>query len=120
MGLGSGIRDPGSGKNLFRIPDPGVKEAPDPGSGSATLNLIKNSLITWVISKIYGFIKPGGSAGGSHSAREAAGGGSAHRNASSAPSPSCTPTAPAPTAAARFDRRLAVLGQIQPGTRRLM
>jgi hypothetical protein len=27
----------GSGKNLFRIPDPGVKKAPDPGSGSATL-----------------------------------------------------------------------------------
>jgi hypothetical protein len=39
MGLGFGIRDPGSGKNLFRIPDPvpGVKKAPDPGSGSATL-----------------------------------------------------------------------------------
>jgi hypothetical protein len=37
MGLGSGIRDPGSGKNLFRIPDPGVKKAPDLGSGSATL-----------------------------------------------------------------------------------
>ncbi len=37
MYLGSGIRDPGSGKNLFRIPDPGVKKAPDPGSGSATL-----------------------------------------------------------------------------------
>jgi hypothetical protein len=37
--LGSRIRDPGSGKNLFRIriPDPGVKKAPDPGSGSATL-----------------------------------------------------------------------------------
>jgi hypothetical protein len=34
---GFGIRDPGSGKNLFRIPDPGVKKAPDPGSGSATL-----------------------------------------------------------------------------------
>jgi hypothetical protein len=33
----SGIRDPGSGKNLFRIPNPGVKKAPDPGSGSATL-----------------------------------------------------------------------------------
>jgi hypothetical protein len=32
MGLGSGIRDSGSGKNLFRIPDPGVKKAPDPGS----------------------------------------------------------------------------------------
>ncbi len=37
MGLESGIPDPGSGKNLFRIPDPGVKKAPDPGSGSATL-----------------------------------------------------------------------------------
>ncbi len=37
MGLGSGIRDSGSGKNLFWIPDPGVKKAPDPGSGSATL-----------------------------------------------------------------------------------
>ncbi len=34
---GSRIRDPGSGKNLFRIPDPEVKKAPDPGSGSATL-----------------------------------------------------------------------------------
>ncbi len=32
MGLGSGIW-----KNLFRIPDPGVNIAPDPGSGSATL-----------------------------------------------------------------------------------
>jgi hypothetical protein len=37
MGLRSGIRDQGSGKNLFRIPDPGVKKAPDPGSRSATL-----------------------------------------------------------------------------------
>ncbi len=37
----SGIQDPGSGKNLFRIPDPGVKKAPDPGSGSATLPLGK-------------------------------------------------------------------------------
>ncbi len=37
MDLGSGILDPGSGKNLSRIPDPGVKKAPDPGSGSATL-----------------------------------------------------------------------------------
>jgi hypothetical protein len=35
MGLGSGIRDPGSGKKP--IPDPGVKKAPDPGSGFATL-----------------------------------------------------------------------------------
>ncbi len=29
---GSRIQNPGSGKNLFRIPDPGVKKAPDPGS----------------------------------------------------------------------------------------
>ncbi len=36
---GFGIRDPGSGKNLFRIPDPGDKKAPDPGSGSATLKI---------------------------------------------------------------------------------
>jgi hypothetical protein len=37
MGLGFGIRDPGSGKNLFRIMDPGVKKASDPGYGSAAL-----------------------------------------------------------------------------------
>ena len=44
MGLGSGIRDPRSGiqdpektYSGSRIPDPGVKKAPDPGSGSATL-----------------------------------------------------------------------------------
>ena len=42
MGLGSGIRDPGSGKNLVRIPDPGVKKAPVPGSGSATLLMYDN------------------------------------------------------------------------------
>ena len=38
---GSEIRDPGSGINLFRIPDPGVKKhpIPDPGSGSATLGI---------------------------------------------------------------------------------
>jgi hypothetical protein len=36
----SEIRDPGSGKTLFRIPDPGVKKTPDPGSESATLSLI--------------------------------------------------------------------------------
>ncbi len=35
------VWDPGSGKNLFRIPDPGVKKTPDPGSGSAT------QLATW-------------------------------------------------------------------------
>jgi hypothetical protein len=31
MDLGSEIRDRGSRKNLFRIPDPWVKKAPDPG-----------------------------------------------------------------------------------------
>jgi len=31
------VWDRGSGKNLFRIPDLGVKKAPDPGSGSAKL-----------------------------------------------------------------------------------
>jgi hypothetical protein len=39
MGLGSGIWDLGSGKNLFRIPDPEVKKAPDPGSRTTTLSL---------------------------------------------------------------------------------
>ncbi len=39
---GSEIRDPE--KNLFRIPDPGVKKAPDPGSGSATLTAINNEV----------------------------------------------------------------------------
>jgi hypothetical protein len=34
---GFGIRDPGYGKNIFQIPDPGAKKAPDPVSGSATL-----------------------------------------------------------------------------------
>jgi hypothetical protein len=31
MGLGSGIRDPKSGKTLFQMPDPGVEKALDPG-----------------------------------------------------------------------------------------
>jgi hypothetical protein len=35
MGLGSEIRDPE--KKPFWIPDPGVIKAPDPGSGSATI-----------------------------------------------------------------------------------
>ncbi len=38
------VWDPRSGirKNLFQIPDPGVKKASDPGSGSATLLLREN------------------------------------------------------------------------------
>jgi hypothetical protein len=40
------VWDPRSGirKNLFRIPDPGVKKAPDPGSGPATL---KQTIPSW-------------------------------------------------------------------------
>jgi hypothetical protein len=34
------VWDPGPGKKIFRIPDPGVKKAADPGSGFATLVLI--------------------------------------------------------------------------------
>jgi hypothetical protein len=34
------IWDPGSGKNLFRIPDPWVKNAPDPGSRIRILNTV--------------------------------------------------------------------------------
>ncbi len=36
---GFGIRDPRSGKNLFRIPDPGVKKTPDPGSATLPTRL---------------------------------------------------------------------------------
>ncbi len=41
------IRDPESGKNLFRIPDPRVKKhpIPDPGSGSATLGRGNQSFV---------------------------------------------------------------------------
>jgi hypothetical protein len=35
---GSQIRDPRSGIRKNPIPDPGVKKAPDPGSGTATLH----------------------------------------------------------------------------------
>jgi hypothetical protein len=37
----SGIRDPEKTHSGSRIPDPGVKKAPDPGSGSATLRQAK-------------------------------------------------------------------------------
>ncbi len=42
MGLGSGIR-----KNLFRIPDPGFKQAPDPGSRIRIRNT-GIQLFTWI------------------------------------------------------------------------
>jgi hypothetical protein len=41
---GSGIRDPGSGKTLFRIPDPGVKKALDPGSRIRIRNTVCDNL----------------------------------------------------------------------------
>jgi hypothetical protein len=34
------VWDPGSGKNLFRFPDPGVKKAPDPGSATLIASAI--------------------------------------------------------------------------------
>jgi hypothetical protein len=37
---GSEIRDPEKTYSRYRIPDPGVKKVPDPGSGSATLPFI--------------------------------------------------------------------------------
>ena len=43
MVLWSGIRDPGSEKNPFRIPDPEVKKAPDPGSWIRIRNTAINS-----------------------------------------------------------------------------
>ncbi len=54
-GLGFGIRDPGSGKNLFRIPDPGSGTLPlimdpDPGGpkpyGSANLLQSKQNTLS--------------------------------------------------------------------------
>jgi hypothetical protein len=42
MGLGSGIQ-----KNLFWISDLGVKKAPDPGSGSATLGATISGIPYW-------------------------------------------------------------------------
>ncbi len=38
------VWDMGSGKNLFRIPDPGVKKAPDPGSATLLLYFVKKML----------------------------------------------------------------------------
>jgi hypothetical protein len=40
MVLGSGIKDAGSGKTLFRIPDLGVKK----GTGSAKLSKLKSTV----------------------------------------------------------------------------
>jgi hypothetical protein len=50
MVLGSGIQDPGSGKNLFRIQGSKRHQIPDPGSGSATLNF-PNYFLTIIVIK---------------------------------------------------------------------
>jgi hypothetical protein len=47
--LGSGIRDPASGIRKKPLPDPGVKKAPDPGSGSATLASFQCSYFQFVL-----------------------------------------------------------------------
>jgi hypothetical protein len=43
-----------SSQNPFRIPDPGVKKAPDPGSGSATLLLIEGRVLDrcWAFDRL--------------------------------------------------------------------
>jgi hypothetical protein len=53
---GSEIWHAGSGKNLIRIPDPGVKKASDPGSESATL-LGYSSTTYFIISRSFFFPK---------------------------------------------------------------
>jgi hypothetical protein len=43
------VWDPGSGKNLFRIPDPGVKKAPDPKSRIRnTGKQFTNKILIWI------------------------------------------------------------------------
>jgi hypothetical protein len=65
MGLGSGIRDPKSGIRKKPIPDPGVKKAPDPGSGSATLYTYANTNLEAGNAEADGLagLKDGGEAG---------------------------------------------------------
>jgi hypothetical protein len=52
------VWDPGSGKNLFRISDPGVKKAPDPGSATLLENLknlfghLPNSLKYLIVAEL--------------------------------------------------------------------
>jgi hypothetical protein len=58
-----GIRDTRSGKNTFRILDPGVKKEPDPGSGSTTPVYWKCKKLIWInrdnpaVTKILAVIK---------------------------------------------------------------
>jgi hypothetical protein len=52
---GSEIRDPE--KNLFRIPDPGVKKAPDP-QHCTKFTSPRNSIQRWVCRKAQKTVKP--------------------------------------------------------------
>jgi hypothetical protein len=58
-----GIRDTRFGKNSFRIPDPGVKKEPDPGSGSTTPVYWNCKKLIWInrdnpaVTKILAVIK---------------------------------------------------------------
>ena len=56
------LGNPGSRTNLFRILDPGVKKAPDPGSGSATLTRERVKEVTQ--GRYEGWV--GGGVGGGH------------------------------------------------------
>jgi hypothetical protein len=53
MGLGSGIQDPRSGKNLFWIPDPGVKKASDPGSGTMSRSVTNWTSFFHTVLELY-------------------------------------------------------------------
>jgi hypothetical protein len=55
---GFGIRDPGSRKNLFRIPDPGVKKAPDPGSDPDLQHCKTYLLFKRIVLQQYNFTMP--------------------------------------------------------------
>jgi hypothetical protein len=49
------VWDPGSGKNLFRIPDPGVKKAPDPGSATLVVDHILQEFNTQFLTRVRTF-----------------------------------------------------------------
>jgi hypothetical protein len=53
MGLGSEIRGPE--KNLFLIPDPGVKKAPDPGSATLLASRCVTNLATHLPMYVFAF-----------------------------------------------------------------
>ncbi len=50
------VWDPGSGKHLFRIPDPGVKKASNPGSRIRIRNTAEKTLNSTVLWLLYDFL----------------------------------------------------------------